>query len=529
MEIEEEFPTFSPPTNIKKVDLDKLLRDFIALPSSQGGGRQRSAQWKKLMDTTFGGSEMSALMGINPYLSYGKVLRAKLGLEKWDGGSIACWWGSMFEDVVARVVEIDCGTTVLGDEICIQRIPGHRNSPDGYCIVKIYTDEGGQFRIWTPNSEHDPEFNIIVLLEIKSPYRRSPEGKVVRQYRPQIWSGLAVSPVAHMGLFIDARFRKCSIEDLGPSLAYDSYYHNDRSPPTEPPFAWGLTAIYAPRMDASRAVRLGTGADTESTNAECVGGGLDASMEGWEIASKYFGYGVDPDQMEIVDFGDCGRDRNSKLFDMMMGLVDRKKFLVRHSDPCLIDGRGEDLNSGLSISDAIDTFQRNAQDEYVLLGVLPWKLFEIDYVSEMRQPGFFEEIKRMVGDAQAIVASARASEDPEGRLQDQISARALQRRAMHRSPRGTSPVGEKDLQDLFDAMASSPQSCLVQQFDDALAQTVDVLAQTVDVLAQTVDVLAQTVDDSVQDLFDAIEEMEKSVVDDSAQDLFDAIEKGDKA
>jgi hypothetical protein len=63
------------------------------------------------------------------------------------------------------------------------------------------------------------------LLEFKCPLSRRPDGGVPKQYLPQLWSGLAVSPVAHAGLFVDVVFRKCALADLGPGPEYDREYH----------------------------------------------------------------------------------------------------------------------------------------------------------------------------------------------------------------------------------------------------------------------------------------------------------------
>jgi hypothetical protein len=434
------------------VDLGRLVRDFVAMHASRGG-QQRSAEWYRTMETTIGGSEMAALMGMNPYSSFRDVISSKLGIKKWDGGSIACWWGSMFEDVVARVVEIDCDTTVLGDEICIQKIPGSRYSPDGYCVLRGYTDSDGEARIWTPVCGSEPEFEFIVLLEIKSPFRRMPDGKVVRYYRPQIWTGAVNSPIVHTGMFVDAAFRKCSIADLGPEPSYDTHYHNDRSPPTNDPFAWGMVAVFAPRLDAPREVRIGdpVGDSGERGSGErgsgergsggrgSIGGAADASMDAWKIASKYLGTSVETNGESVVDFGDC----DGKLFDTMMGLVNAKRFLTQLLDPCLEDGRGADLRTGATIGSAIDVLRANPPMHHFLLGVIPWKLFEINYVPEPRLPGFTSEVKAVVDKAQTVIAAARSSGDPEVFLQNLMAERAG-------PPRASRRVDDSSVQELFD-------------------------------------------------------------------------------
>ena len=63
------------------------------------------------------------------------------GRERESGGP-ACWWGTIFEDVLAVVVGDDLGAPVVGDDICIQRFQGYRNSPDGYVVARLRSEGG---------------------------------------------------------------------------------------------------------------------------------------------------------------------------------------------------------------------------------------------------------------------------------------------------------------------------------------------------------------------------------------------------
>ena len=60
-----------------------------------------------------GGSEIAALLGWNYYCSFRQLLRDKSGGEERSPVGIACWWGTVFEPVSERLVEIDCGTTCI--------------------------------------------------------------------------------------------------------------------------------------------------------------------------------------------------------------------------------------------------------------------------------------------------------------------------------------------------------------------------------------------------------------------------------
>ena len=122
--------------------------------------------------TTVGGSELAAIMGHNPYSDFFDVVASKLatleGGSSWTGGGEACWWGTLFEDVVCAYVEADLGGPIRGDDICIQEVEGHRNSPDGYIVAQLYRGTGGALHLWTTDmSPEIPTTPRILLLEFK--------------------------------------------------------------------------------------------------------------------------------------------------------------------------------------------------------------------------------------------------------------------------------------------------------------------------------------------------------------------------
>ena len=76
----------------------------------ESGSAQHTAGWYQAILRTVGGSELAAVMGWNPYRTFWEVVAEKAGVTAgWAGGSIECNWGTLFEDVMARFVEIDSG------------------------------------------------------------------------------------------------------------------------------------------------------------------------------------------------------------------------------------------------------------------------------------------------------------------------------------------------------------------------------------------------------------------------------------
>jgi hypothetical protein len=107
------------------------------------------------------------------------------------------------------------------------------------------------------------------------------------------------------------------------------------------------------------------------------------------------------DCIDVVDFGDC----NARLFDRALEMIDKKKFKTLHTDPCFYDGRGEDL----AIGETIDHMREAPPEHCYLLGVIPWKLFEINYVPQERRPGFREELEKMAVKVHTVVGEAQKS------------------------------------------------------------------------------------------------------------------------
>lgn len=371
--------------------MEARLIEFVR---THEGIRQHDQSWYDVMKTTVGGSELAALMGCNPYSKFADVVANKRAGNKWNGGGPPCWWGTLFEDVINAYVTIDLGRKIHGDDICVQVISGHRNSPDGYIIAQIYSDTDGDSAIWTTDlCPTIPTVEQIVLLEFKCPISRKPLGSVPPQYMPQVWSGLAVSPLAHFGLYVDAVFRKCALSDLGGVPGYDTVYHSrdtakgSLSNLNRAPVAWGLVAIYAPMLSAPRHVRLGWhGESWAPGDPNPDSPDADASLAAWQIKKA------------------CGEDVGSmdaRHFHRVLGLINRKRFLIQHASPWFADGRGQES----SVDAVIDDLKKQAPMYYELVSILPWKLIEVHYIPVDRRIGFLEEIIPLIAEVHAAVAA----------------------------------------------------------------------------------------------------------------------------
>lgn len=194
-----------------------ILNEFV---NGAGAMRQRDPAWYASMSTTIGGSEVAAVLGRSPYSDYFEVARGKIKLRQGINDfpqNINVWFGTIFENIIGFIVSYNFESPLYGDDICIQKYPCHRNSPDGYIVAKLkpgvraagtiqdlYAHSNGD------NFDSDIDAPAQILLcEFKCPFKRPPGNEVPEHYVPQLWSGLAVSPrdAVKTALFVDAKFR----------------------------------------------------------------------------------------------------------------------------------------------------------------------------------------------------------------------------------------------------------------------------------------------------------------------------------
>ena len=146
--------------------------------------------------------------------------------------NIACAWGKLFEPFTRAYLEWEHNTHVFGNTISLNLAKDHplygkvTCSPDGY----FQALDGS-----------------IVLLEFKCLFtRKIAVHKTPAYYRDQIQTGLAFSGESvTKGLFVDACFRMCTLNQLGMNLAHNASPHGGVIHKTKTPFprAWGICIL----------------------------------------------------------------------------------------------------------------------------------------------------------------------------------------------------------------------------------------------------------------------------------------------
>lgn len=346
--------------------LNNLIDDFLKVYNNDV--KQRDSNWYKLMGTTVGGSEVAALMGLSPYSNFYKVVESKIeickGIKPWNSvENLSCWWGTLFEDVITKYVEIDLGNIIKGTNICIQKYEGHRNSPDGYIVANFYRKDN-KYHLWTTDLPKEIiDISIILMLEFKCPITRRVTGDIPKYYKPQVLSGLAVSPLAHKGLFVDATFRKCSIDQLGNNPEYDTNFHKKMGKDLIP-IAWGAVTIHIQQSKDPLTI-------IKQIYENCFG--MDY---------------IEGEPNDIIDLGDVSHD----IFNDVMSLINDKSLLTTESTVHFADGRGD--------SNVLDLRQRNS---CFIFAILPWKVFDVSYVPVDREPNFLENIYPIIQKVHKLV------------------------------------------------------------------------------------------------------------------------------
>lgn len=161
---------------------------------------QGSDAWLEARSFSFGGSEMSTVVGKNKYEKWEKLLEKKAHNINFKSDTTE--WGHLFEPVAKAFITKQSGTIYEFGSIPHSYYPVCY-SPDGLMVMD----------------------DDLVMIEIKNPIYRGvhsiPEG-----YLEQVKTGMCILNVKHC-VFWQFRFRRCKL-GTGPwSMEYDRNYHKE--------------------------------------------------------------------------------------------------------------------------------------------------------------------------------------------------------------------------------------------------------------------------------------------------------------
>ena len=171
------------------------------------------------------------------------------------------------------------------------------------------------------------------------------------------------------------------------SCTIDEVYHK-ALPKKSKPIAWGYIAVYAPMLNTERAIRISDDCDT--------------SIEALGLFSQYLQINITESQKiqenggcndSFIDFGTV----TPKQFVQTLKFIDNKKYKTIKSLP--------------QFSGSYDYTCEKIPD-YWFIGIIPWKLFEVNYTIINRNPNFLDDIMPKINELHALVDEALLQPNP---------------------------------------------------------------------------------------------------------------------
>lgn len=228
-----------------------ILKEFIE--SNKFLPKQGSKEWLDSRLETIGGSEISTIMGLNPYQNIKKLISQKLGISKFVK-SAPLWFGNILEYPLQKYTELIFNTEIYETgSIQFDKSQYIKYSPDGIAVIKknklhkIFKDidiinSTSNF----DNSQDHLNDELLILFEFKNPYMRViKQNEIPIYYKPQPQLGLEVINICEASIFIEAVFRFCSFSDIiSLNYRYNTRYHYDRVKYNNKPIAYSAFSLY---------------------------------------------------------------------------------------------------------------------------------------------------------------------------------------------------------------------------------------------------------------------------------------------
>jgi hypothetical protein len=370
------------------------LREWI-IEQSKNGIIQHSELWKKEKVLTVGGSSLATIMGINHFSTIDKLIRDRIGLSSFTG-DIKTQWGNLFEEVIKLCVEYTLNCEILGEDLFVFGPPNTYTSysPDGLSVVD----------------------NRVILFEFKCPFSRIPNGKPPIYYIPQVKMGLELLNVCQQGLFVEGVYRRCCWDDLADTPLYDQQ----------------LSPKGPLRTQESLPIALGfIGFEL------CLRGIINKPELGQKLREFVLEY-----RRELGEFGNVTNDWfvndlgviSQELITLLLDLLgtnvikvvysrivhSTNKPIINFNTPVfshvksIADISADQLNN--TVNEDLTTFVVGCGErDNLLIGVLPWKLFRLDYHWIEKTPGYLDPWYPKIQSIMEIVKQCLAVDTAEER------------------------------------------------------------------------------------------------------------------
>lgn len=380
----------------------------------------------------WGGSEIGGLCRLKGATAYSQVIGSKVGLNHF-AGSVATRWGNLFEDVEFRLTETILGITCYE----CKSIPGMRidgkviqaYSPDRVAYVhkslyrKRLEELAREGYAFITHSWNEPE-EAIILLEGKCPFSRIPDGKLPPQYAYQPLLGAATIPIVDSCLYVETVFRKCHLDAFGWDDNIDRFFHKEC--PYTYPLAMGFIGIYRVRKRIYREDWHHLFTPPPSSLAKQVHSlylqyrSLREiyTLPSAEVVMNHFLAGGSSSEMadilEVIEYYerqlfaqnpiDYGKTR-ADFYDLLKDLIDGSEtgtLKIYHPENYCYNPLLKLKTWNPEVEESPSIWLETEMKRYIdfcyregheVVGVLPWKMFNISFITIEKDPSFLEKIK----------------------------------------------------------------------------------------------------------------------------------------
>lgn len=349
---------------------------------------QGSKQWKLEKTRTIGGTDI------------GKVRKSKKDIVCRKTGmrpridALPMLMGTCLEEITQLCTSIVARSRIYDapGNIPSCEVKGKTYSPDGFGITKMIQDG-------------DVAKFLTVLYEFKTMWTRIPkQGIVPNNYIPQIKSGLSDLPITDIGVFSECFFRLCPWEAMldSESLEYNETLHV-KDMPYEDVLMDGFMVFY--RKDNNN-----MSFDQERTFNSFI---TEASRTGGPDGP--FDWGIEGNKNNLFSLFMLKKCEKIEMFSSTVNTypknfervewVEEQKRTVPHF---AVDHK----KSLKRIMGHIE------EKDYIFMGVMPWKLFEINMVTVEKEVGYTKQFEEDIIEVLAEINELNDIEDVEERYKE---------------------------------------------------------------------------------------------------------------
>lgn len=343
--------------------LSAFLNKYAHLPE------QGTDAWKAIRTNFIGGSEVATILKKNKNKSISKLITERLGFNPFKGNVIT-HWGNIFEELI----RLHCQEVFSCSIMETSSIPYEHGylsySPDGLSVVPTNAIIR-QFGELTESADKNSAAQLT-LFEFKCPHSRVATHEIPEHYLPQVSIGMNIIDIMETAIFVQATYRRCTIDQIGYNTFYNNYGHFKSADTSEPPVECGFITVMAKTIE-----------DAEEVNNYFDSMGIQYVLCQGEA---------------ILDIGNLN-DMN--IFEAITeGIVGKKytaDYTFRHTYDQTVfknDHNGGHYSSGFIEKSLIETASMKIADvatNPLTIGIIPYKLLCVHMTQVSKNPEYIQE------------------------------------------------------------------------------------------------------------------------------------------